>query len=399
MSNMKKRRFWQLASVLCLVMSLAAGCGKTAEPTVTAAATTTTAGELAAGDKAKPEDDKAEVSESPVSSGEEKADEGEATREITDMAGRTMEVPVEIDKVFSTGPVAAIYLYTMDPDRMLGWNYDLNDLEKKIILPEYHDLPSFGMGDSVNYEAVIAAAPQIALDVSSGNEASKEEADRLSESLGIPVVIVSSQMEDTAEVYRFLGELFGDPQRGELLAAYVDKTLKDVTGAGIPDDQKVTVYYGNGENSLETAPAGSTHSQIIDFVNAVNVADMEVEGGSRVQISAEQLLAWDPDYIIVNGEPKKDISGEDAVKAVLETPEFATLKAVQNQQVYGTPNTPFSWVDRPPGPNRIIGIRWLAKILYPDVFDYDVDQEVKEFYKLFYHVELTEEQMSGFLGL
>ena len=117
----------------------------------------------------------------------------------------------------------------------------------------------------------------------------------------------------------------------------------------VPEDKKVRIYYGNGEDSLETAPAGSAHGQIIDMVNAVNVADLEMGEGSRVQISAEQLLAWDPDVIVVNGEPKADTSGASAAEAILANPDYASLKAVQDQQVYGTPNTPFSWMDRPMG--------------------------------------------------
>lgn len=319
------------------------------------------------------------------------------TREITDMSGRTVKVPASIDKAFSTGPVAAIYLYTMDPDRLSGWNYKLNDLEKKIILPKYHDLPSYGMGDSVNYEAVIKANPQIALDVSSGDEASKAEADKLSETLGIPVVIISDKLEDSPKVYRFLGELFDNASRGEELAAFADETFKAVSDAKIADKDKATIYYGNGENSLETAPNGSTHAQIFDLAKTVNVADLEAGEGGRVQISAEQLLAWNPDYIIVNGEPKQDLSGGDAAKALMENPDYKTLKAVKNNNVFAVPNTPFSWVDRPPGPNRIIGLRWLAKKIYPNVYDYDINTEVKKFYKLFYHIDLTDKQLKELL--
>lgn len=389
MKQVRKGKYFALFTALALSCAMLAGCGQKTGVQESSVAETMTA---SAGMETT-------AAESTMAAGQEtsQADTTKAntgTREITDMAGRTMEIPASIDKIFSTGPVAAIYLYTMDPDRLLGWNYDLNDLEKKIILPKYQDIPSYGMGDSVNYEAVIAAAPQIALDVSSGNDASKSAADKLSKSLGIPVVIVSSKLEDTGDVYRFLGELLGEKDRAEALGAYADKTFKDVSDTVIPDDKKVTVYYGNGENSLETAPRGSSHAQIIDMVNAINVADMEVEGGSRVQVSAEQLLAWNPDYIVVNGEPKKDLSGDAAAKAVMENPDFATLKAVQKGQVLGAPNTPFSWVDRPPGPNRLIGIRWLAKSLYPDQYTYEINPEVKEFYNLFYHVDLTDDQLS-----
>ena len=115
--------------------------------------------------------------------------------------------------------------------------------------------------------------------------------------------------------------------------------------------------------------------------------------GGRIQISAEQLLAWDPDVIIVNGEPKADITGASAAESILGNPDYASLKAVKNEAVYGTPNAPFSWIDRPNGPNRIVGIRWLSGLIYPEYLNFNVDEEVKEFFQLFYHVDLTEEEL------
>jgi iron complex transport system substrate-binding protein len=113
-----------------------------------------------------------------------------------------------------------------------------------------------------------------------------------------------------------------------------------------------------------------------------------------VQISLEQLLAWDPDVIIVNGEPEINMSGGTAADAILSGRDFATLKAVKNKMVFGTPNAPFSWVDRPPGPNRVIGMRWLAKKIYPEYFNYNVDDEVRAFFRLFYHTELTDQKLA-----
>ena len=316
-------------------------------------------------------------------------------REITDMAGRTVVVPDEIETVFSSSTVTAIFMYTLAPDKLLGWNYELNELEKSIILEEYHDLPNFGMGDSINYEAVIAADPTIAVNVGTINDKMISDCDKLSESLGVPVVAVDGDLAASAESYRFMGELLGEEEQAEKLASYAEKTFADIEKMEVPEDKKVRIYYGNGEDSLETAPAGSAHGQIIDMVNAVNVADLEMGEGSRVQISAEQLLAWDPDVIVVNGEPKADTSGASAAEAILANPDYASLKAVQNQQVYGTPNAPFSWMDRPMGPNRIVGIRWLSGLIYPEYLNYNVDEEVKEFFDLFYHVQLTDEKLEN----
>lgn len=341
------------------------------------------------------------ATEEPTQSAEQDATQETAeTREITDMAGRKVTVPTaeNIESVFSAGPVAAIFLYMVAPDKLLGWNYELNDVEKSIILDKYQDLPNFGMGDAVNYEAVIAANPTIAINSGKINDAMVSDCDALSESLGIPVVAVDNELNNSAEAFRFMGELLGVEDHAEELAQYAEQVFTDINAlSDIPEEKKVSVYFGNGEDSLETAPRGSQHAQILDAINAVNVADLELGDGSRVQISAEQLLAWDPDVIVVNGEPKADKSGSSAAEDILSNPDYASLKAVQDQKVYGTPNAPFSWVDRPPGPNRLIGMRWFSALIYPEYIKCDINEEIHKFFDLFYHVDLSDEQLENVL--
>lgn len=370
---MKKHR-QLLALLICLVMSvsLLTGCSETKAAT-----------------------------EEPTQSAEQDATQETAeTREITDMAGRKVTVPAaeNIESLFSAGPVAAIFLYMVAPDKLLGWNYELNDVEKSIILDKYQDLPNFGMGDAVNYEAVIAANPTIAINSGKINDAMVSDCDALSESLGIPVVAVDNELNNSAEAFRFMGELLGVEDHAEELAQYAEQVFTDINAlSDIPEEKKVSVYFGNGEDSLETAPRGSQHAQILDVINAVNVADLELGDGSRVQISAEQILAWDPDVIVVNGEPKADKSGSSAAEDILSNPDYASLKAVQDQKVYGTPNAPFSWVDRPAGPNRLIGMRWFSALIYPEYIKCDINEEIHKFFDLFYHVDLSDEQLENVL--
>ena len=341
------------------------------------------------------------ATEEQAQSGEQDATQETAeTREITDMAGRKVTVPTaeNIESVFSAGPVAAIFLYMVVPDKLLGWNYELNDVEKSIILDKYQDLPNFGMGDAVNYEAVIAANPTIAINSGKINDTMVSDCDALSESLGIPVVAVDNELNNSAEAFRFMGELLGVEDHAEELAQYAEQVFTDINAlSDIPEEKKVSVYFGNGEDSLETAPRGSQHAQILDAINAVNVADLELGDGSRVQISAEQLLAWDPDVIVVNGEPKADKSGNSVAEDILSNPDYASLKAVQDQKVYGTPNAPFSWVDRPAGPNRLIGMRWFSALIYPEYIKCDINEEIHKFFDLFYHVDLSDEQLENVL--
>ena len=324
--------------------------------------------------------------------------ESSAVREITDMAGRTVMIPAEAGMVFPADPAAAIYLYTLAPDKLLGWNYSLNDIEKGIILEEYHDLPNFGMGDAVNYEAVIAAGPSLAVYMGTIGGALASACDQLAGKLGIPVLAVDGDLMRAPAAYRFLGGLLDEAEKAEQLAAYAEKTFADIAAMDIPEEEKIRLYCGSGQDSLETAPAGSSHGQLSDLVNAVNVAALELGEGTRVQISAEQLLAWDPDVIVTLGEANAGMSGSAAAMAILENPDYAALKAVRNGAVYGVPNAPFSWVDRPPASNRLVGVRWLSGLLYPQYLTFDVDEEVREFFSLFYHVDLTDEQLQALYG-
>ena len=71
--------------------------------------------------------------------------------------------------------------------------------------------------------------------------------------------------------------------------------------------------------------------------------------------------------------------------SVLGDRALASLKAVRDGRVHLSPTMPFCWVDFPPSVNRLIGLGWLAKILYPDKFPEDIRAQTRDFYTMFYH--------------
>jgi iron complex transport system substrate-binding protein len=73
------------------------------------------------------------------------------------------------------------------------------------------------------------------------------------------------------------------------------------------------------------------------------------------------------------------------------------VAAVQRHRVFLSPSLPYGWVDAPPSLNRILGLQWLARLFFPDRYPIDIRAETREFYKLFYHVELTEVQIDRLL--
>ena len=370
---MRKKSFL-LALCLLLAVVLLAACGQPAS------------------DPASVGDEQQENIES--DSTQEEASE----RTITDMAGRTVTLPAEVATGLGTGAIGSYMLYTLDPDTMVGVNYEFNDQEKAYILPEYQDLPSFGQGDGLNLEAVISAAPDVLISYGTISDSVINEADGFQEQTGIPCVVLDGTMDAIPEAYRVLGQVFGMEERAEELAVYAEEALAFAESIDIPEEEQVTVYFGNGLENLETAPLGSWHAELLDMVDAKNVAVVEGEITARIDVSAEQVIGWNPQVILLNGEPTEGMSPQQAVESFLADSRYQNVQAVLDGQVYAIPKYPYSWFDRPPGPNRLIGIYWLAELLYPDQFDLNIQDEAKEYYSLYYHMDLTDEQLADLLG-
>jgi iron complex transport system substrate-binding protein len=140
------------------------------------------------------------------------------------------------------------------------------------------------------------------------------------------------------------------------------------------------------------------HSEAMNFVGGVNVAaEVQVQQGyGNSPVSMEQVLLWNP-QIIIGGYDHATYPGE-FYRTVWSDPVWSRIAAVRNREVYETPQYPFCWIDRPPSVNRIIGLKWLANLFYPDVFHYDMRAETRHFYATFYHVQLSETQLNKLLS-
>ena len=73
------------------------------------------------------------------------------------------------------------------------------------------------------------------------------------------------------------------------------------------------------------------------------------------------------------------------------------MRAVQEGRVHLSPVLPFGWIDRPPSLNRSIGLDWMAVTFYPDRYGIDPRSRPRDFYKLWYHPELSEGQLDRLL--
>jgi len=324
--------------------------------------------------------------------------------QITDMAGRTVEVPKIIKSMVCSDMTATFFIYALAPDLLAGRNTKPSDAERKMIPQQFLDLPVLGVifyGKSTfNVEAVSNLHPDILLcplfqHTTSGYIADYES---FGKKMGIPVVMVSLDLERLPEAFLFMGKLLHKEQQAGELAGYCQKTLNwaDSVRSNVRDT--MSVYIAEGTHGLNTIPAVSTHSKVIGMAGAKNCATVdEAYGYKDMAISFEQILNWNPDYLIINSRSSAGIDSA-MVANLLKDKVWQSLDAVKNNRILVVPTVPFNWIGRPPGINRLIGIRWLASELYPKIAHLDMAQEVSRFYSLFYHVRLTEGQIKALLN-
>lgn len=390
---MKKRKnIWLGLSLAAVLMMGLGGCAKgsgnagetqqTAVETTAAATADTTA--------ASQETDKAD------SAAGDKAAQAEGTRIITDSAGREVEIPSEITKIAPSGPLAQIVLYTVSPDKLAGLAADFSDEAKQYIDEKYWGLPKFGQfygkNASLNMEALIAEAPDVIIDIGEAKKTVKEDMDALQEQLNIPVIFVEATLPTMADAYEMLGDITGEKEQAGKLADYCRAEIgkADQNAAAIADADRKSVYFGLGDDGLHTNAKGSIHADVIDRIGAVNAADVEaVSSGGGSEVSFEQVLLWNPDLVIVDSQKLYDTLTTD--------PMWQELDAVKNGKIFKIPTAPYSYMSSPPSVNRMIGIEWLGSLVYPEIYTSDIREEVKNFYQLFYHIDVTDEKLEAVL--
>jgi iron complex transport system substrate-binding protein len=316
-------------------------------------------------------------------------------RTVVDSAGRRVEVPAKIERVFAAGGPASIFMYTLAPDKLLGWTSPLTPEERAYIPAPYAGLPTLGRltgrGNTASVESVLASRPDVIADYGTINATYISLAERVQKQTGVPYLLFDGAFSQIARVYMIAGDALGIGERSRELARYTERLLSDVDKrlAGLPPEKRPLVYFARGPRGLQTALKGSINVESIERIGARNVAAEHMGSGGLVTISSEQLLLWNPEVVVALDPAFVSAAGTDDV--------WKGIKAVRTGRLYIAPDDPFGWIDSPPSVNRLIGLRWLGRVLYPKLFSEDLRTETRRFYTLFYHRTPDERQLDSLL--
>ncbi|MGI6156867.1 MAG: ABC transporter substrate-binding protein [Saccharofermentanales bacterium] len=319
------------------------------------------------------------------------------TKVFTDSVGREIHIPKVITRLAPSGPLAQVILFTAAPDRLCALARPFGDPQVALFGPEYAELPNigqfYGKSPNFNLEAALLADPQVIVDLGQAKGSIVEDMDNMMDQINIPTVFIEAPFEGMPQAYRDLGEMIGETERTEQLAVYCEETLKSAAHAkaSIPEDEQVRVYWAMGDLGLNTNAVGSFHSEALALAPVVNVADVEpASRGGGSEVSLEQIIQWDPDYILAESAALVDEIKND--------PAWSTLRAVREDHILVVPSVPYGFLADPPSVNRYGGLRWLCAHFAPDYFGKGVEDEVRDFFELFYGVTLDDATLEKILA-
>jgi len=320
-----------------------------------------------------------------------------ATR-ITDATGRAFDLPARIERVYAAGPPANVLLLAVAPEKLVGWTRAPHADEIPFLPPSVAGLPELGRltgrGNTANVEVVVRAKPDIIIDVGSTSATFASLATRVQEQTGIPYLLFDGSLAETPRLLREVGRAVGASEAAEALARDADMQLADVAKriATVPEAKRPRVYFARGPNGLTTAPRGSMQAETLALAGGANAIEPPHGfSGSLVNISLEDVLLAKPEIIVAS---------DPALAASLKTaPAWRDVPAVRANRIYVVPDLPFGWFDAPPALNRLLGVQWLARVFYPQLFPEPLGPVIKAFHRTYYHREPTDAQVRALLDV
>lgn len=312
-------------------------------------------------------------------------------RVITDMAGRTVELPLEVERIACQSSTCEAVIISLGKATKLVGTTDYTDESSFAfqLFPELSQVTK--LADDMSVEEMLEKDVQVVF-VKDTNKISKYE------EAGLPVIYVElDTVAGTKEGVKLIGQVIGAEDRAAKCVEYIDRCETTVTEQ-MQGSEAFTAYYARAKyaesNLLTTYAAGHIYSEWIGFSGgSVITKDMELaETKGGVLISGEELLRSDPDVIFIGGYYRNPVF-RDAM-----TGEYSTvLRAVTQGRVFMVPTSVTDWSVG--GCELGLTILWCAQQVAPDRFsDIDMAEELIAFYRDVAGITVSEELTADILS-
>lgn len=262
--------------------------------------------------------------------------------------GACSRPPASSGKVLAAGQPAAILIWALAPDRLIGWPRKPSERGLALLPPSAAAIPETGAlaggGSPMSLEAAAALRPDFILDYGDRDAPDLDLADRIRSRIKRPYHLIDGTLMNTPEAFRNAGNLLGVPERGAGLADMAERLITDWQR---PRQPGPAFYYARGADGLETAFKGALATEVLERSDWRNIA---VGGRDIGRISREQVVAWNPEVIVTLDRRFAETAAADPVWR--RRPDGSRRRLVL------LPDQPFGWIDRPPSVNRLLGVHW-----------------------------------------
>jgi len=321
-----------------------------------------------------------------------------ATKTVVDHLSRSVEVKTSPMRIVSLHPIATQIIYILDAqDRLVAFdNLTPTRPWARKIDPKWASRKAFPFGDGApNVEGIAALKPDIVI-CGAYYPAEAEQIAKVA-----TVIAFDFHLRGTVEAVALIGSAIGKEKETKELIAYIEEktnAIASVTGS-IPRDKRPTTMYetyqslSGGGFALSTCGNKAYQHGLIEKAGGINIG--ENYPVIWQVLNNEELLKWDPDVMFMRPpvEGQKSMTLDDLRK----DPVLGKLTLVERGKYYLMPDGEFSSsVNAPEG---IIGLMFMAKKLYPDVFaGLSLEDEVREFYAKWYRYKLSDRDTSSILN-
>lgn len=293
-------------------------------------------------------------------------------QQVTDMTGRTVTVPRRVVRIATISSTATQLIFAVGAQDQLvvaKFGPAVKGKAMAMIYPRMSQVPDAGNQNAANMETLLAAHPDIVL---------TEEGPALAQmkAVGLPAYAFSAEQPgQLTDAITRMGALTGHVAQAAASVKLLTNNMKTITDAVAPiaAEKRLKVYVA-GTGIFRTFAGDFFQTFMVRDAGGVSVAQGLT--GGKIDVSAEQVLVWNPDVIILTSYTK------DTVSDVLANPKLQNVAAVQNKRVYVMPKYIVSW--DMPVPESFLGTMWLAQKLYPDQVRFNMGVEIAQFYKQFY---------------
>ncbi|HHV24981.1 MAG: ABC transporter substrate-binding protein [Methanosarcina sp.] len=325
-------------------------------------------------------------------------DEQQETVSIVDAVGREVQVPTTIDKVVSLGPDSTRILVALgDKEKIVGVDgySKLCPIIKKIY-PEVTSVSDLGnpFQGTLSIEKIAEADPDVVF--IRGNNI--DIADKIQNEMGIPTVCIYATVHDYDDfllTIDVIGKTMGKEQQAKDIEHYVDSKFKQIIAVSseIPDAEKPVVLIVNQPHTKDPLTVmPSIHPSTLQYAGGKNAAAGvgASPGGSPWRtVSLEQLAQWSPDYILIHG------MGQLSPEELMANTDWQELKAIKEKKVG---KVFIGYVGYDPA-LLVVQTLHMAKILHPDKFDFDFEQDANDVFEVIYGVDGVYSALEDELGL